>query len=358
MNELARRMARLIAADGPLSIATFTMLALHDPKHGFYASRDSIGADGAFVTSPEISQIFGELAGLWCVQAWRDQGSRRRPRLVELGPGRGTLIQDALRALERTPEFLADLEIVLVEGSRGLESLQREQLRDVPVPVRWVRQWNQIGHDRPLFLLANEFFDALPVRQFVWTSRGWRERMLTLDSRGEIAFALAPLPMALAIPPERGIPELGAVYETSPAAEAIAEEISRAIFGNGGAALVIDYGHMGRGFGDTLQGVARHEAVDILHMPGEADISAHVDFSQLARCARDAGADVWGPVQQGEFLRALGIDARSAKLRAENPVHAREIAAAVDRLTDTRGMGRLFKAVAIVPRHAPPPPGF
>jgi NADH dehydrogenase [ubiquinone] 1 alpha subcomplex assembly factor 7 len=358
MNATARKLARMIAMDGPLPIATFMALAQHDPQHGFYAARESIGARGAFVTAPEISQIFGELVGLWCGQVWRDQGSPRRPRFVELGPGRGTLMRDALRALALVPEFLAECEIVFVEGSPALEAQQRARLNDPPAPIRWVRQWDEIAHDRPLFLVANEFFDALPIRQFVATERGWCERMVALAADGGLAFALAPVSTALAVPPLRGAVEPGAVYEISRAAEALAKNIGGVIAGQGGAALLIDYGYADKGFGDTLQAVAHHARVDILHAPGESDVSAHVDFCALAGAAQSNSARVCGPIPQGDFLRALGIGTRAAKLVAENPDMMQEISCAVERLTAEQEMGALFKVMAIVPRDAPQSPGF
>jgi SAM-dependent MidA family methyltransferase len=358
MNRLARRMARAIEMDGPLSIAGFTTMALHDREDGFYASRESIGARGAFITAPEISQIFGELIGLWCVQAWRDQGSPNPTRLVELGPGRGTLMKDALRAAHIAPDFLAGLDIVLVEASPALEAEQRELLRDAPAAMHWVSQWDQIACDRPLFLLANEFLDALPIRQLVMTERGWCERMVILNAVGDLAFALAPTPTPLDVPAERGAAEPGAVYEISTASEGLVEDISRAITAYGGAALFIDYGHEGSGFGDTLQAVSRHELADILVAPGESDLSAHVDFAALARITGKTGAHPYGPMGQGDFLRALGIDARGARVAERNPECADDIAGAIDRLTSPRHMGTLFKAFAISPNGALPLPGF
>ena len=357
MNALAKRIARMIRADGPLSLAAFMTIVLHDREEGFYSTRESIGARGAFITAPEITQMFGELLGLWCAEAWRGQGSPKDVRLVELGPGRGTLMRDALRAINAAPEFLSATSVVLVEASPALEQLQRKNLCDTPARIRWVRQWSDVSHDRPLFLLANEFLDALPLRQFVKTERGWCERMVTTDG-GDLAFALAPQPAPLHVPERRGLAEDGAVYEISFAAEALVEDVARTIADNGGAALFIDYGHEGRGFGDTLQAVTAHRHANIFDAPGEADLSAHVDFAALVRIVTKAGARVDGPVVQGQFLRALGIEARAQHLSDNNPDQANDIAAVLHRLIKSDSMGLLFKVMAITPATAAPPPGF
>jgi NADH dehydrogenase [ubiquinone] 1 alpha subcomplex assembly factor 7 len=277
--------------------------------------------------------------------------------LIELGPGRGTLIGDALRALRSVPAFLETVEIVLVEASAKMEEIQRSHLRDAGVGVRWLRQWSDIARDRPLFLLANEFLDALPVHQFVMTERGWCERIVaTLDDA--LSFALSPTPVPLIAPARRGTAEPGAVYEVSPAAEALVEDISRAVALRGGGALFIDYGHTGEGFGDTVQAVENHLPVDVLASPGTADISAHVDFAAIAESARRGGGKSWGPRGQGDFLRAIGIDLRAHSLAAADPERASTIRAAVARLTAPHAMGTLFKVMAIVPSDAPQPPGF
>jgi NADH dehydrogenase [ubiquinone] 1 alpha subcomplex assembly factor 7 len=358
VNALAQRLARAIRHQGPLPVSVFMTLALHDPLSGFYAAREAIGANGAFVTAPETSQIFGELLGLWLLQIWRDQGRPDNVRIVELGPGRATLMADTLRAVRADSDFLATAEIVLVEASPALEAVQRERLRDCGAVLRWVRQWSEVPQDRALFLVANEFFDALAIRQYVKTERGWCERMVTVDASDRLAFALAPMAFPLSIPQRRGAAEAGAVYETSPAAEALAEDIARAITRHGGGALLVDYGHAEEGFGDTLQAVASHNPVDVLACPGEADLSAHVDFGAIAECARAGGATVHGPVGQGKFLHALGIESRAALLQSANPERTAEICDAVSRLVEPQMMGSLFKALAIVPQGAPRPPGF
>jgi NADH dehydrogenase [ubiquinone] 1 alpha subcomplex assembly factor 7 len=357
VNPLAERIARMIRMTGPLPVSAFMTLALHDPQSGFYATREAIGARGAFTTAPEISQIFAELLGLWCAQLWQDQGCAKNVRLVELGPGRGTLIGDALRALRSVPAFLDSLDIVLVEASPVMEEIQRAHLCDARVPVHWTNQWSGIAQDRPLFLLANEFLDALPVRQFVMTERGWCERVIA-TSEDALAFALSPLPVPLTAPARRGAAEAGAVYEISPAAEALVEDISRAVAARGGGALFIDYGHTGESFGDTLQAVERHSPVDALARPGDADISAHVDFAAMAESARRGGGKSWGPRGQGGFLRALGIDLRADRLAATRPARAPDIRAAVARLTDPHAMGALFKVLAVTPPDSLPPAGF
>ncbi len=342
MSDLKSRIARLIAAQGPLSIAQYMTMALHDSRGGYYATRDPLGRD--FITAPEVSQMFGELIGLWCAQAWLGQGSPSPARLVELGPGRGTLMADALRAAKSVPGFLDAVEIVLIEASPVLRDIQREKLA---APVRWTDHFDPSLMDRPLFLIANEFFDALPIRQYVKTERGWCERMVTAKN-DELEFALAPVP-ALGL--DVNDAEDGAVYETSPASIALVEEIARAIAARGGAALIVDYGHNG-GFGDTLQAVAGNKYASLLDAPGEADLSAHVDFAALAAAAKRGGAVAFGPVGQGAFLTSLGIIQRAEKLGGA------EIRSQLERLISVGQMGTLFKALAIVPNNASKPPGF
>jgi NADH dehydrogenase [ubiquinone] 1 alpha subcomplex assembly factor 7 len=351
--ELGQRIARMIAAQGPISIAQFMTIALHDPRGGYYATRDPLGAD--FITAPEISQAFGELLGLWCAKVWYDQGKPAPARLVELGPGHGTLMADALRAARLMPEFLEAIEVVLVETSPVLAAAQKEALHDVPVSTRWVHSVADLPHDKAQFTIANEFLDALPIRQFVMTEKGWSERMVGLDASSALTFTLAPAAWNFAVPPERGEPAPGAVYEFSPPAIALVEDIARSIAQAGGAALFIDYGYAGTGFGETLQAVGDNQFKGILDAPGAVDLSAHVDFGAMARAARTGGAVAYGPVGQGAFLEALGIRERESSLRrfAES-----DVSAAIDRLTKPEDMGTLFKALAILPQSAPAPPGF
>jgi SAM-dependent MidA family methyltransferase len=267
-------------------------------------------------------------------------------------------MNDVLHALRVAPDFLAAVDIVLVEESAVLRTLQRKRLEDAPVPVRWVRQSSEITVDRPLYVLANEFLDALPIHQFVKTDRGWCERMVTVNEAGNLDFALAPDPTPIAPTAERANDQTGIVYEISPAAQALAEEMSRAIAAQGGAALFIDYGHDESGFGDTLQAVHQHMPADVLRAPGGADLSAHVDFAAITRAVCTAPVRVYGPTSQGDFLQALGIEARGAALIGKNPAAAAEVAEAIERLTAASQMGTLFKALAIGPRDQPPLPGF
>ena len=356
MNALAERMAELIAAEGPLSVAQFMTLCLYDPQGGVYASSNPIGRD--FVTAPEISQMFGEFVGLWVVQTWHDQGRPDRPRLVELGPGRGTLMADALRAIAAAaPEFLDAAEIALVEASRPLRAQQQNRLKGYR-NVSWYQRFGEALTDRPLYLVANEFFDCMPIRQLVKTEHGWCERMVTVRD-GALAFALAPAAIDPAmLPPDRVEAPEGGVYEIAPAALALGEEIAATIAAKGGAALIIDYGYDSPGFAETLQAVRGHTYIDVLAAPGESDLSAHVDFLAMARAAKGGGASVCGPVGQGAWLTALGITARSERLAAANPAKAVDVMAALERLVNPERMGTLFKVLAIVPKSAPKAPGF
>jgi NADH dehydrogenase [ubiquinone] 1 alpha subcomplex assembly factor 7 len=358
LSVLAQRLARAIRFEGPLPLPVLMTLALHDPKCGFYATGEAIGAEGAFVTAPEISQVFGELLGLWLLQTWRDQGRPRKATVVELGPGRGLLLCDALRTWRREREFLDSVEIVLVEASPALESVQRARLEGSPMAVRWVRQWSDVAPDGPLFLLANEFLDALPIRQFVKTDHGWCERMVTVDAAGGLAFALSPHPTPVSIPHDDASAGPGAVYEISSAVLSLIGDVAHAIAARGGAALFVDYGHAGDAFGDTLQAMNRHRSVGVLEQLGEADLSAHVDFGAVAKSARAAGVSAYGPRAQGAFLEDLGITQRAARLELDNCENSVEIRESIRRLLDPEQMGTLFKALALVPRDAPCPPGF
>jgi NADH dehydrogenase [ubiquinone] 1 alpha subcomplex assembly factor 7 len=358
MNALAQRIARMIRMQGPISVAQFMTMALHDPELGYYATHNPIGARGDFITAPEISQTFGELLGAWIVQAWRDQSRPAPARLVELGPGRGTLMADALRAARLDTEFLKSIEVVLIETSGTLREAQAEKLNGAPVGVRWLDRFDNSLADQPLFLLANEFFDALPIRQFVFTGRGWCERMVGVQENGGFQYVLSPMPLGLDVPSERGLPRIGDIYEVCPSGEAIVEQVASVISQKGGAALIADYGYAGAGFGETLQAVSQHKYADVFGNPGDSDFSSHVDFAALARTAERSGAKAYGPADQGALLQSLGIEQRAERLVVAHPDQRDTIASSVHRLISPQAMGTLFKASAIVPKQAPKPAGF
>jgi len=322
-------------------------------------TRDPLGAAGDFITSPEISQMFGELAGLWIAQSWIDQGAPKRIALAELGPGRGTLMQDALRALKALPGFLDAAEIHFVETSPALRKAQASRVPG----AKWHDSIESLP-PLPLFLIANEFFDALPVAQFEKTARGWCERDVALAEGAtpdapRFAPALSSRPLNLPGASHLAAAPLGSVAESAPAALAIAGILGEHIALHGGAALIIDYGHAQSGFGDTFQAMRAHGFANPYENPGEADLTAHVDFAALAAAARKGGADVHGPVEQGGFLRGLGIEARAARLKQNAPKEMREtIDGQLERLTSGNGMGTLFKVLALTPRGASRPAGF
>jgi NADH dehydrogenase [ubiquinone] 1 alpha subcomplex assembly factor 7 len=341
MSALKQHIIDLIRQEGPISVARYMELALTHPRFGYYMTRDPLGRAGDFITAPEISQMFGELIGLWLAQAWIDLGQPERVVLAEAGPGRGTLMADALRAARVVPGFRAACELHLVEMSPSLRAVQATTLRDAA--PRWHERLSTLPEDAPLLLVANEFLDALPIRQFERRSGRWHERLVG-EMDGTLAFGLAPMPepdLHMAAPE-------GAIREVSPAGLSAVAEIAGRIVRQGGAALIIDYGHDG-GFGDTLQAMRAHAFADPLDAPGSADLTAHVDFAAVAAAARQAGARVEGPVAQGPFLLALGLSARADRLMAASPGRALEIAAQRDRLTEMTptGMGQLFKVLAL-----------
>ncbi len=349
---LAHRIAERIRAGGPITVADYMATALQDPACGYYRRADPLGRGGDFITAPEVSQMFGELVGLWCVDGWQADGAPDPFQLVELGPGRGTLMADALRAAAMVPAFRRALRLHLVETGPVLRQRQAALLADA-APV-WHADIATLPPG-PRHVIANEFLDALPVHQLVRTPSGWRERGVALDADGAFVYR-DELPTPAALLPARDLP-VGSVVERRPAAEAIVRDLSAAIAADGGRALIIDYGYA-EGHGDTLQAVRGHERVPVLDAPGTADLTAHVAFADLARAARAAGAAAWGPIPQGQFLSALGIVARAERLAAARPQARSMLAAALHRLIGAGGMGTLFKVFAITPRDAPPPAGF
>jgi NADH dehydrogenase [ubiquinone] 1 alpha subcomplex assembly factor 7 len=358
---LEAEIRRRIAGGGPMSVAQYMELCLTDPERGYYATRDPFGAAGDFTTAPEISQMFGELIGLWAAATWRAMGSPGNFSLVELGPGRGTMMVDVLRAAKVVPDFRAAIDLHLIEISPALEHLQRQALGGGNPPVSWHRSIDDVP-DGALIVLANEFFDALPVHQAVMCADGWHERVIKIGEDDKLHFSIDrdPIPLFDKLLPRRlRAAKIGEVFEWR--ADNIALEIGRRVARRGGAALIIDYGHTESAIGDTLQAVGGHQFAEPLLAPGLVDLTAHVDFEALAQAAEGMGARVHGPVPQGEFLRELGVDERAAALKAAAPPeYADAIDAALVRLTseDRTGMGRLFKAIAVADPRLERLPGF
>ena len=326
MSDLALRLRRLIEEEGPIGIARYMTLALAHPRLGYYPRRVPLGAAGDFVTAPEISQLFGELLGICLAQHWLDLGGPEPLHLVELGPGRGTMMADLLRALRTVPALAQAVRVHLVETSPALREVQGRRLAGLD--VRWHDQPDSVPETGTLFFVANEFLDALPVRQFARMGEAWHERLVGIDAHGRFGLTLDPRPMPLRIEPPwvAGGWAEGTVIELGPAREAAARFIALRIVAQGGLALLIDYGDGGAfTVGDTLQAVRRHRKVDPLSMPGECDLTAHVAMGGLLASGAAAGAAAWGPVAQATFLGRLGITARlesSGKAGAAGPARA------------------------------------
>jgi SAM-dependent MidA family methyltransferase len=354
---LARALAERIRRDGPLPVADFMALCLSDPEHGYYRRADAIGRGGDFITAPEISQMFGELIGLWAATVWDAIGRPDPVRLVEFGPGRGTLMADALRAIaSAAPAFRAAIEVHLVEINPQLRARQAAALG--AAHPTWHDSLAGVPAGAAIFI-ANEFLDALPVQQYIRTKDGWRLRCVGLEAEGRLAFVAGPPDADPPLEPVHAQAPVGAVVEVSPASRAVVATLAGRIAVQGGGALMIDYGAPASGSGDTLQAVREHRMVGPLEMPGESDLTAHVDFAAVARAAKEAGAAAHGPVPQGLFLNRLGIAARAAiLLRKASPQQRADIAAACERLIDEAQMGTLFQVLAITARDAPAPPGF
>jgi NADH dehydrogenase [ubiquinone] 1 alpha subcomplex assembly factor 7 len=346
--ELGRRLARDIAATGPMTVADYMERCLFDPQHGYYTTAEVFGAKGDFITAPEVSQMFGELLGLWAADSWLRIGSPSPFVLAELGPGRGTMMADMLRATRIVPGFHDAMRVVLVETSNRLREKQREALAGYA--IEWCAGVAELP-PAPLIALANEFFDALPIRQFVRTPEGLAERMIGIADEGTLSWGLRPGARLDAEAERRLVRQPpGTIFEICPAGFSITGALAEHVTAHGGAVLAIDYGHAG-GFGDTLQALRGHAFDDPLAHPGEADLTAHVDFGALARAAKAAGTRAFGPITQGTLLERLGLARRAERLKRDASPEARTaIDAAAARLTGggVRDMGELFKALAIV----------
>lgn len=340
-----------IAREGPITLAEFMEAALTHTEFGYYIKRDPLGAGGDFTTAPEISQLFGEMLGAWLADAWRQAGAPSPFLLLELGPGRGTLMNDALRATRNVEGFHQGLRLFLYEASPALQQAQRLTLSKYSISIQWLERVSQLtdfiisqSTDLPLFFLANEFFDALPIRQFIERDGVREERRVDCRS-GAFCFTHEP--------------ENLAIRESCEPAGEILSLLASYIARRGGAGLVADYGYSGGSRGDTLQAVRHHAYADPLKNPGEADLTAHVDFDALAAAARKAGAKTHGPAAQGAFLQRLGIELRAAALmRNANPAQAEALMSGMQRLIHPAQMGRLFKILAVTHPALDQPAGF
>jgi NADH dehydrogenase [ubiquinone] 1 alpha subcomplex assembly factor 7 len=355
-SELALKIADLIKSTGPIGVHTFMAHALYDPRLGYYTQANPLGRDGDFITAPEITQMFGELIGLWAAQSWLDMGRPDPFNLIELGPGRGTLMADALRACSKVPGFLDAMQLHLVETNAPLKRLQAEAL--TAYAPQWHTALDQCP-EGPCIILGNEFLDCLPVRQYVRGRDAWHEKLVGLDEDGMLCFGFGP---EMPAPPASALktdPE-GCVREEAPGLAALVLAMAERLHAHNGRALFVDYGNPTQApSGDTVQALYRHTKVSPLDHVGQADLTAHVDFHTLCAEAQLAGLRVDGPISQSHFLAGLGLHARATRLSSANPSQASALQEAVERLTGIGHMGGLFFAVCLSSVSIPSPPaGF
>jgi SAM-dependent MidA family methyltransferase len=357
---LLSEIKKLIKTSGPMPVWRYMDLCLTHPRYGYYISRDPLGREGDFTTAPEVSQMFGELLGLWAASVWKAIGQPPLLRLIELGPGRGTMMADALRALRVLPPLYQSLSVHLVEINPMLREKQQSTLSAMR-NVAWHENIDEIP-DGPAVIFANEYFDVLPIHQAVRCETGWHERTVEIDEGGLLEFGVAPEPVPrfeVLLPPLVRAAPVGAVFEWRPDAEIM--KIATRVRDQDGAALIIDYGHLRSDAGDTFQAIARHSFADPLKDPGQADVTAHVDFEALVRAVQDIGAAVHGPVPQGDFLKRLGVETRAVTLMAKASHEVSEdISSALKRLTEggRGGMGSMFKVLAVSEPHLTALAGF
>lgn len=349
MNALEEIICAEIEAYGPLSVARFMQLALQHPQHGYYVKGDPLGHKGDFITSPEISQMFGEMVGLWCAEVWRQMGSPPAFALLEVGPGRGTLMQDALQATRKISGFHNALQLHLFESNKTLRAIQAERLE--PFAPCFIDDLDSLP-SLPLIAVANEFFDAMPIHQYSKTEEGWRERLVGWNGT-RLTWTLGFEEVLLPLPDDF------LFYEISPQAVSLTKVLAKNLAIYGGAALIVDYGYAQPAGQDTLQAVSGHAFADPLARPGEMDLTAHVDFEALRHAAQKQGANASQTITQGAFLRAMGIELRAEQLKIKaTSTQTHDIQAALQRLTEEAQMGTLFKVLALTGKEIRDVPGF
>mgnify|MGYP001222312244 CR=1 FL=1 len=360
MTPLESRLRHIIKTAGSISVAKFMQIALSDPEYGYYQTRDPLGVQGDFVTSPEISQIFGEIIGLWCVVTWQNAGRPRNIILLELGPGRGTLMADILKTAKKvSPEFTNALKVHLIETSPVLKQQQRAILKEYE--ITWQNDIEQIPSE-PALIIANEFFDALPTEQYVMTKDGWYQRHITVDQKHDnLSFINVPLKKqeSPVFPNQISNAKIDSIFERNAISERIMRSIAERIRDNGLASLIIDYGHTQTQLGETLQAVKSHKYHNPLTDIGEVDLTSHVDFEALVATSKTLGTRVHGPITQRDFFTSLGIEQRTRTLAAK--AEGGQVPLLLEgskRLIAKNGMGTLFKVMAITPKRGETPAGF
>ncbi len=365
MSRLKDRIIKRIKSEGPITVAEFMTLCLLDPTDGYYPTRDPLGSDGDFITAPEISQMFGEVLGLWALQSWIDLGRPDKIHLVELGPGRGIMMSDMLRSAKLDQDFLSAVNIILIEASAALEAVQGKTLASASAPVSWIKDLSELP-DGAAIIVANEFLDCLPIRQFIQNDpfagrAGWHERMVVLED-DQLRFGKSPLPISdtlqAALPNGQADAKTDDLIEVCPANAQILDQLKARFKQFPGRALFIDYGPDMTEFGDSLQALKRHEKVGVFSDPGNTDLTARVDFDALRQIAKEIALDTTNIVTQSEFLSKIGIEVRAVALSRGNSDAKAKIARQLDRLMSADQMGTLFKAISFQSDGLPVPLGF
>ncbi|MEP6342886.1 MAG: SAM-dependent methyltransferase [Maricaulaceae bacterium] len=364
--ELSTRIKSYIRDTGPIPVSEYMSLCLLDPTHGFYPTRDPLGSDGDFITAPEISQMFGEVLGLWVIQSWMDIGKPRRFNLVEMGPGRGIMMADMMRTILLDPECISAVRVHLIEVSAALEAVQGESLADTPASISWVKSLSDLPDD-PTIIIGNEFLDCLPIRQAVQRDpfakeKGWHERLVGLDDDGHFRFQIDAVPLSptlqALLPEGHEDARKDDLVELCPPVYQIMDEIKPLFSNHPGRALFIDYGPEGTEFGDTLQALKRHEKIGVFDQPGDSDLTARVNFGALVSAAQQVELSPSTIVTQAEILSKLGIEMRAVTLTRHKSTAKPKILRQLHRLMDAQEMGQLFKALCISANGLPTPLGF